>query len=162
MAEVIKEDEQIKDLEDHRNYDKVVSSTTVNNSFKEAWKEMLKRATENGRQEVGAWIYYDPFTTHKYYVGILKYGEVVSGGNHSSINLGSSNCSVNGVHEGCVPIAPFYVYTTLSHETGDIIKVVGPSQTDLKALNDNQFGFVLDYEGVKKFRRSNIDSSCRG
>ena len=143
------DNKSFQELEEHRNYDKILNDKTVTEALKNAWKEMLKNATEEGRKEVGAWIYYDPFETHKYYVGELKYGTSVSGGEHGTIDLGNSAPSENGVPRESVPLAPFHAHTTISHETGNVTKIVGPSDTDLKALSGNEFGFVIDYVGEK-------------
>lgn len=134
-------------LQEARKYNNVISNTTVMSNMKKIWNEMLKSASSKGRREIGCWIFYN-LSTKQYYMGTFKYGSWVSGANHSSVDLGSSLWSTNGVPKGSTAIVSFHVHTTLSHET-EGIKVTGPSQSDMDALKrqDGSYGIVIDYQG---------------
>ena len=59
-----------KELNEHKQYSKILSSEIVMEQFRKAWAKMLEDTTSTQRRENGGWIYYNVIE-HRYYMGTL-------------------------------------------------------------------------------------------
>lgn len=105
-----------------------------------AWCETLSFASEEGRREVGFYIYYD-FVTKKFSVGEIVYGPYVKydAGTSASVNLGPAK-------DNMTVCAFFHTHTPLTYAPYDATRITGPSDEDKQFADSNKLpGILYDY-----------------
>lgn len=97
-------------------------------------------ASEEGRREVGFYIYYD-FVTKKFSVGETVYGPYVKYGIGTSASI-----SLGPAKDNMTVCAFFHTHTPLTFCPSDATRSTGPSDEDRQFANSNGLpGILYDY-----------------